>query len=88
MLACAGLGDDPFLAYSLGKESLAQCVVNLVCPGIGQPFEFDIDTAPTEFLRSVFRKLEGCGSSYEIPMKCGEGFQEIDITHGFGKSVL
>ena len=43
MLASAGLGDDPLLAHTKGKQSLAQGVIDLVGTGVVQVFALEPD---------------------------------------------
>ena len=58
MLAGAGLGDDAFLAHALGKQDLAEAVVDLVRAGMVQILALEIDLCAAEMLRQAFRKIE------------------------------
>ncbi len=56
MLAGAGLGDDAGLAHALGKQDLADAVVDLVRAGVVQLFALEIDLRAAEMLGSGARR--------------------------------
>ena len=51
VLARAGLGDDALLAHALGKQALAERVVDLVRAGVQQVFALEVDFGAAELLR-------------------------------------
>ena len=64
VLPRAGLGDDAPLAHALGQQSLAQRVVDLVRPGVGQVLPLEVDASAAELPRQVLGEVQRRGPPY------------------------
>ena len=70
MLAGPGLGDEPLFAHAPGQQALAQGVVDLVGPGVGQVFPLDVNLRAPQGRGQMPGKIEGRGPAHiilEIP---------------------
>ena len=62
MLACAGLGDDGCLAHRLGKQGLAEAVVDLVGASVVKIFALEVNLSACQergpgYLRRRVRRV-------------------------------
>src|SRR5262245_60262465 len=66
VLACACLGDDPFLAHPLCQKNLAEAVVDLVAAGVVQVLALEVD------LRTAAQTLRGRNVPQVVRQALGE----------------
>jgi hypothetical protein len=58
MLPGTGLGDDPLLAHPFGKETLTECIVDLVCAGVRQILTLEVDPGAAAQFGQVPREIQ------------------------------
>jgi hypothetical protein len=58
MLAGAGFGDDPGLAHALGKQDLAEAIVDLVRTGVVELVALEVDLRAAEMLGQPLGEIQ------------------------------
>ena len=66
VLARPGLGDEPVFAHAPGQQPLAQGVVDLVRPGVGQVFPLDINLRAPQLRGQMPGEIQGRGPAHVI----------------------
>jgi hypothetical protein len=69
MLACAGFGDDAWLAHLYSEKALADGVIYFVGAGVQQIFALQVDARAAEFGGETGSKLQRRGTSGEVFQK-------------------
>ena len=70
MLSRTSLRNDALLPHSLGKEALAEGIVDLVCASVCEVLSLEVDLGATRAGSQLRCVVEGCGTPDEVT---GEG---------------
>src|SRR5215211_2995275 len=79
VLARTGLGDDAFLAHTVGEQDLAQGVVDLVGTGVRQILALEPDVGPAPPLGQAFGEQERGRPAHEVPRQAVSLFAELGV---------
>mmetsp|Transcript_40914 Transcript_40914/g.128824 ORF Transcript_40914/g.128824 Transcript_40914/m.128824 type:complete len:209 (+) Transcript_40914:1035-1661(+) len=88
MLSCSGLTDDPFLAQTLGEESLSQSVVDLVGSSVSEALALEPNLSSSHLLSEVLGEVEGGGSSDVLSAISVDLLEELWVIDGLVVALL
>jgi hypothetical protein len=88
MLSRAGLRDDPVLAHSLGEQSLAQAVVDLVCACVQQVLALQVNACAAQLFGEPLGIVERCRTPRVIVKQIVQFRLERGILPRFQERIL